>query len=258
MSSHQLQQNRFELKYLIHERCARGVRDFARSYLVADEHADPNNNYSYAIHSIYLDGPGMELYNSTVQGHKNRYKLRIRYYDDRPENPVFFEIKRRVNDAILKQRAMVKRYSVPHLLGSFLPGRSDLVNEDDDRSWESLNHFCNLAEQLQALGRIIVSYVREAWVTEHDNSVRITFDRNLVATRFTGGLVVADLHGGIRPHIPGVILEIKFTDRFPVWIREMVRTFNLQRGPMAKYVHCIDAMQRREVDSGFSRLGAMI
>jgi hypothetical protein len=38
---HQLMRSRFELKYIIDEVTARGVRDFARSYLQRDEHAIP-------------------------------------------------------------------------------------------------------------------------------------------------------------------------------------------------------------------------
>ena len=93
---HQLMRSRYELKYIIDEPTARGVRDFARSYLQRDEHAIPAMKYSYPIYSIYLDSPGWTLYNSTLQGMKNRYKLRIRYYNDNPNSPVFFELKRRV------------------------------------------------------------------------------------------------------------------------------------------------------------------
>ena len=45
----------------------------------------------------------------TINGDKNRYKLRLRFYEDNPHAPVFFEIKRRMNDAIMKQRCGIKR-----------------------------------------------------------------------------------------------------------------------------------------------------
>jgi hypothetical protein len=245
-SPNEMQANRFEYKYIISERCARTLRDFARPHLVPDEHADPNYNYSYAIHSVYLDGPGLPLYYGTVRGVKNRYKMRIRYYDDRPENPVFFEIKRRVTDVILKSRAMIKRIAVPRLLQGYWPEPSDLVKPGDQKSMDVLNRFWDLHNQIHARGRCIVSYLREAWVHPESNSVRMTFDRNLVAARFEGELRVGDFLGGVRPHIPGVVLELKFTDRFPHWMSDMVRVFGLQRGSMAKYVTCIDAIHPRE------------
>ena len=45
------------------------------------------------------------------------------------------------------------------------------------------------------------------------------------------------------PRIDGVVLEIKFTNRFPVWMREMARAMNLDRRSMAKYVACMAALK---------------
>lgn len=244
---HQLQRNRFELKYLVDEQCARALRDYGRSYLVPDEHADPANNYSYPIHSLYLDGPGYALYYGTVHGLKNRFKLRIRYYDDNPAHPVFFEIKRRVNDVILKKRAAVKRSSVMRLLAGHWPEAADLHKPDDSRAFEALRHFLDLRNRVQADGRVIVSYKREAWVTPYDDSVRMTFDRDLLSTRYdAGNLVCGDFDHAIRPDLGAVVLELKFTDRFPTWMRDMVRVFNLQRCSVPKYVHCLQALRPRE------------
>mgnify|MGYP000641483938 CR=1 FL=1 len=56
-----------------------------------------------------LDSDDLAIYWGTINGDKNRYKLRLRFYEDNPNAPIFFEIKRRMNDAILKQRGGVKR-----------------------------------------------------------------------------------------------------------------------------------------------------
>ncbi|KKK73077.1 hypothetical protein LCGC14_2897470, partial [marine sediment metagenome] len=58
---HSLQASRFELKYIIDERCATGVRDFVRSYLEPDGFADPNRGNSYGISSLYLDSSELFL-----------------------------------------------------------------------------------------------------------------------------------------------------------------------------------------------------
>jgi hypothetical protein len=124
MFKHHLQANRFELKYIISEECAAGIRDFVRSYLVPDEF-NPAAGGGYQVNSVYLDSPALTLCNATVQGHKNRFKLRIRFYDDAPSSSVFFEIKRRVNDAILKERARVHRHAVARLLSGHWPAHGD-------------------------------------------------------------------------------------------------------------------------------------
>src|SRR5438045_9275038 len=104
-----MQQSRFELKYLISENTAQRVRDFVRCYLDMDEYSVGRPNYSYPVHSLYLDSDDLTLYWQTINGNKNRYKLRLRYYSTNPETPVFFEIKRRMNNCIMKQRGGVKQ-----------------------------------------------------------------------------------------------------------------------------------------------------
>ena len=104
-----LQKQRFEYKYIIREDVALALRDFVSSYLDLDPFGATQPNLSYPVHSLYLDSQGLRLYHTTLNGDKNRYKLRIRFYEDRPKAPVYFEVKRRTNNTIAKQRGGVKR-----------------------------------------------------------------------------------------------------------------------------------------------------
>lgn len=240
MFKHHLQANRFELKYVISENCALAVRDYVRSYLVPDEFNPPQGG-GYQVNSVYLDGPALELCNATVEGHKNRYKLRIRFYDDVATSPVFFEIKRRANDAILKERARVQRPVVARLLSGHWPRHADLV-KFSPKTFDSLRRFCDLRNQLQARGTAIVTYEREAYVTPDSDSVRVTFDRNLRTVPFVGEFRASARNDWSYPAIGGTVLELKFTERFPTWMRNMARTFDLQRGSMPKYVECVTTL----------------
>src|SRR5216110_3978995 len=121
MRADRMQQSRFELKYLISENTAQRVRDFVRSYLALDEYGVGRPNYSYDVHSLYLDSDSLEIYWRTVNGDKNRFKLRLRYYSDNPKSPVFFEIKRRMKDVILKQRGGVRQSAVESVLTGHMP-----------------------------------------------------------------------------------------------------------------------------------------
>src|SRR5438477_6553001 len=127
MRKDRMQQSRFELKYLIRENTAERVRDFVRCYLNMDEFGVGKPNFSYPVHSLYLDSDSLEIYWRTVNGDKNRYKLRLRYYSDNPQTPVFFEIKRRMKDVILKVRGGVKHDAVPLLLNGQLTEERDMV-----------------------------------------------------------------------------------------------------------------------------------
>ena len=42
-----------------------------------------------------------------------------------------------------------------------------------------------------------------------------------------------------------MILELKFTNRFPRWMHDLVRTFELRRQSVPKYNTCVDAIGGR-------------
>jgi len=243
-----LQRSRFELKYIIQEPTAHEVRQFARNHLMPDPFANANRGYSYDIYSVYLDNPGRSLMNQTLEGLRNRFKLRVRFYDDKPEHPVFFEVKRRVNDAIVKVRAKVRREAAHRLMYAreSWPDHTDLANPADERSYSALVKFCELRDKLGARPEALVVYNREAWCSPEDDSIRVTFDRELIAAEYHPDRTFRLLRDPtwVRPEmvVPGIVLELKFTDRFPNWMRQMVQTFNLFRTSMAKYVTCAMAM----------------
>ncbi len=242
---HKLQASRFELKYIISERRAAGIRDFLRSHLVPDEYADPSNGNAYGISSLYIDNAALELYGQTVQGMKNRFKLRIRFYDDDPAHPAFLEIKRRVTDVICKERAKVTREGAWELLcGRPLDPSWLMDGNEDDKAGTALLNFCNLYDAISARGCIYVSYRREAYVSANSDQIRVTFDRGLFGTNYQQGDPLSLPQDGARPSVGGAILELKFTDRFPDWMRDMVQAFDLQRTSVPKYVLCINQMRR--------------
>jgi len=231
-----MQRNRFEYKYLVDERTAHEIRTFTRAYLVHDENAKPEKRWAYDTHSVYLDGPGLPLYHQVMQGQTNRYKLRVRYYTENEEDPVYFEVKRRVKDAIMKDRALVKRDRALRLLEGASPRLSDLVKPGNLDHWSSLRKFCDMRDAITATGRTFVTYSREAWVKPNDDNVRLTFDRNLCGGRYDGTFIVKrEVYP--PPLLPGhpCVLELKWTDRFPFWFREMARCLNLERRNNAKY-----------------------
>jgi hypothetical protein len=234
MGPDRLQLQRLELKYLISEQTALGVRDFVRSYLELDEYGLGKPNNSYAIHSLYLDSDELRTYWDTINGNKNRFKLRLRYYDDKPDSPVFFEIKRRMNEAILKKRGGVKRRAVHWLLSGQLPDPSHLLS-NQPKHLDALQKFCHLMIDIQARPKAHVSYLREAWVSTQDNSVRVTMDRQVRIGFEPTAQLTTQLDHHVMPFEPEVILELKFTGRFPNWFRDIVQVFGLTRVSAAKY-----------------------
>ena len=258
---HRMQRNRFEYKYLIDERCAHDVRSFARAHLVRDEYAKCEMKWAYPTNSIYLDGPGYPLYNATIQGHRNRFKLRVRYYTENTSDPVFFEVKRRVNDIILKDRALVKRDRALRILAGEPARMGDLVDPADLDAWASLRRFCEMQASVAAVPRVYVSYQREAWVKPEDDNVRLTFDRYLCGGKWDWDptfKVKKDVHVPPLMAAAPCVLELKFTDRFPYWFREMVGALNLERRSNAKYVQTAFWVPRAGSARQHSSEGAML
>ena len=230
-----MQLQRLELKYQISEEKALAVRDFVSSYLEVDEFGATRPNLSYPVHSLYLDSPSLATFHHTINGNKNRFKLRIRFYENRPAAPVYFEVKRRMNCAILKQRGSVRREAVDRVLAGQLPHPDELASQDP-RHLAGIQRFLSHLAELQARPVAHIAYLREAWMSPRDNSVRVTMDRNVCiepdpTSRLQTTMADPTLVFGNR-----VILELKFTGRFPDWWQDLVRVFDLTQASAAKYV----------------------
>ena len=235
-----MQQSRFELKYLITEQTAAKVRDFVRCYLAMDEFGVGRPNYSYPVHSLYLDSDSLEIYWRTVNGDKNRYKLRLRYYSDNPDTPVFFEIKRRMKDVILKQRGGVRHEAVPMLIEGHLPEPSMLLSQDPG-SLVAVQRFQQLMFGLNAKPKSHIYYKREAYVADNDE-VRVTMDRDVYSEANLSSTIKVKMTNPVHSYKGFVILELKFTNRFPNWFRELVRVAGTMQCGAAKYLSGVQDM----------------
>jgi SPX domain protein involved in polyphosphate accumulation len=238
---HRLPQQRFELKYLIKEDGTSHIRDFVSSYLEPDDYGVGKLNQSYSVHSLYLDSDDLKTHQASINGTRNRFKLRLRYYDDRPDTPVFFEVKARVDNCIVKQRCGVRRGAIPLFLAGYLP-EPEPPPSHEPRHLVTMQRFNLLLHQIRARPKLHNNYLREAWVSPHDNSVRLTFDRQIRAERFFHARPVVEMHRPAHVFPEFVVLELKFTTRFPNWFKELVRTFNLMQFSSAKYCEGVETL----------------
>jgi len=235
MAKDKLQASRFELKYVIPEATALQIRDYVRSYLELDEYGVGKPNYSYPVHSLYLDSDDLKLYWSTINGDKNRFKLRIRFYNNNPEVPVFFEVKKRMNNCIMKKRGGVRRECVEHLLAGHMPEPSYLVSKEP-KHFFAVQDFCRQMQEIAAKPKVHIGYFREAYVPHDDNSARLTMDREVRSEPELSARLSTKMGKPILVWGKDVVLELKFTNRFPDWFRDLVRVFGLRQCGAAKYV----------------------
>jgi len=228
---------RYEMKYIISEEKAVAIARFLRPYLKMDRYSRLQPDGKYPIVSTYLDSPTFQLCRETMEGFKNRFKLRVRGYSDDPESPIFFEVKRRINTVISKSRARVSREHMASLLeGRFLPPNGNYKTNEEALKQFQLYMLC-----LNAKPVVRIRYMREAYEDDGENRVRITFDRDICCNIDDRPIVQLGGLGwrNISTDIQGVVLEIKFTGRYPAWVSQMVECFNLTKGPMSKYASSI-------------------
>ncbi|HUU17519.1 MAG TPA: polyphosphate polymerase domain-containing protein [Sedimentisphaerales bacterium] len=227
---------RHELKYHISESKAEAIAQFIKPYLQRDRYCKLHRSGDYPIVSLYLDSDDLQLCRESLGGHKNRFKLRIRSYTDEPDYPRFLEIKRRINTIIMKSRARVMHSDVTTLLAG-----SPLPPENYTADTETINQFQFYMNNIRARPAVLVRYTRQAYEGGSENRVRVTFDREL-AYHVTS-LPEVRLAGGAWQRnsftLGGVILEVKFTAHYPVWLNRMVKCFNLRQQSISKYASSI-------------------
>lgn len=231
---HRLPAQRFELKYLIDETITPWIRDFVSSHLEIDEYGLGWPDLAYAVHTLYLDSDDLRTYQAATNGTKNRFKLRLRYYDDNPLTPIFFEVKARQDNCIIKQRCPVRREAVPLLIAGQLPEPGHIFSKET-RHFVTLQKFNYLQHQLNARPKYHNHYFREAWASPHDSSLRVTIDRKVQAEPHFLAHAATTMSKAVRVYPGIVILELKFGLRFPEWMRELVRHFHLMQFSASKY-----------------------
>lgn len=218
------------------------VREHIQPFVDPDSHGR-----EYPVTSVYLDSPDLNMYWSSATGEERRQKLRVRTYANGNGTVCYFEVKHRINQIVKKQRAVVRaEYANALVWGE--PLRPDML-ENPDRDLENMYAFCDIREALDATPRVVVRYMREAYVGKMEEPLRITFDRMLTCLPsdcYNPRTWAASSYWFEPPGTP-VVLEVKFTDTFPVWVEDMIRRINLRRDSYAKYVVCVDALKREGI-----------
>lgn len=227
---------RYEMKYFISETTAQAINGYLQNRMPLDKYSRGNGGF-YPISSLYLDSHNLQLFRESLDGVKNRFKLRIRSYTDDPDYPCFLEIKRRMDGICLKDRVKLS----PHNLQDVLFSRSrSVLSKTDVSDHETLRQFMLYVNSINASPVIKIRYMRKAYEDGSHNRVRITFDRQL-AFKTTNQPDISLNGGGWQRHCTtGVVLEIKFTGKYPAWIVQLIRIFTLQRQSFSKYARSVE------------------
>jgi len=191
-----------------------------------DKYADEDGNYH--IRSLYFDDIKNEALFEKQSGTLKRNKYRIRIYNLN-DDVIKLESKERIGQFIHKTSQTISKTEYDFLVnGEF---------EKLDRSKPLVNTFLIDSEINRLKPKVIVDYVREAYMSPINN-IRITFDKFLKT-----GLYKTDIFDKNVPTIdvveePKMILEIKYDNFLPDFIKNILQIESAQRYAISKYVIC--------------------
>ncbi|RMD82482.1 MAG: VTC domain-containing protein, partial [Candidatus Dadabacteria bacterium] len=116
---------RYEFKYFVPRSAAPALRELLRQFTRPDPHAQLWPGFRYPVLTLYCDSPGLAFYEASARGQKSRLKLRLRRYSELPHAPVYIEIKRRVGDAVVKERERADLHAAAALTAALRVGASE-------------------------------------------------------------------------------------------------------------------------------------
>ena len=178
------------------------------------------------ICNLYYDTPDFLLIRRSIQGGVYKEKLRLRSYGvPTDDSDAFIELKKKYNGVVYKRRICTDYKRADCYLNIFknIYTNSQIANE--------LNytfHYYNL------IPAMYISYEREALVGKQDNSIRITFDRNIIWR--TDDLDLRDGVFGNRLLDRNLyLMEIKIPNSMPLWLSHTLNDLEIYPTSFSKY-----------------------
>lgn len=216
---------RHEHKYLVSTNDLVLLRSRIKNLLKRDFHQ--RDDSGYLITSLYFDDTEDHCLKSTVDGVDIRHKYRLRIYNH-DSDTIKLERKSKICGLTSKKTVAITQNECQ----IFMQGRIPAIEKASDPDKERL--LC----QMKIAGmqpKCIVQYNREVFVYPVGN-VRITFDENICCTE-----KITDF---LNDHISAIpvldtdthVLEVKYDDCFPRFIKDVLDIEKLRRTSLSKYV----------------------
>ncbi len=219
---------RHEYKFLMDEKTKEELYWRLRGFIPLDPHVGETGHYW--IRSVYFDDYRNSCFYENEDGINERAKYRIRIYNV-SDGRISLERKSKKNGMTCKESARLTREQCEALLrGEVLP----LHTKEAENYPEVLRQFLVLMLTKGMRAKTIVEYERIPFVYPLGN-VRITIDRNITASLETERFFEKDT---LRYPVLAKgqqLLEVKFDEYLPSFIKEHLETGKLQQTSFSKY-----------------------
>lgn len=230
---------RHEFKYVLPLSARAEVLRIIGDHAEPDPYATAREDglVGYYNHTIYLDTADLRGYHERLSERRLRNRLRVRTYGRSGDGaPVFLEIKRKVEEWVVKHRVRVcdadtwmahphDRPWIEHATAARGDGRS------------AATHFLRLVED-SGVPVSRVQYFREAYVDRRGDGyarARLTLDREVsAAARPDGRRLYGPSDVELIPR-DWMVMELKYSRDRPRWMREICRELRLRALPVPKF-----------------------
>jgi len=184
---------------------------------------------SYLIHSLYFDDyKDMSVY-TTDSGLSKRFKWRIRYYDE-DLSYIVLERKEKLASRCHKKSCKITIDEYQKIVsGNIL----DIVYDTDKKLIRELARDMLMYDYKP---KVIVDYERIAYVEEITN-VRVTFDMKISASYDLDKFLDGDYTKFYLQASNQNVLEVKFDEILPSYIRKIVESYGFNQTSFSKYYY---------------------
>ncbi len=218
---------RRETKYLLSQQSYTAIRALLKDKMKIDQYGQTT------ILSLYFDTDKFYFVNQSLNHIPYKEKFRVRSYGTpSPDQPVFLEMKKKINGVVYKRRLGVPYDSLGSVLKNHVATLDSRQLSDDEIQ---IKHELQwVMDRYNLEPKVLISGERLALYNEADPDFRVTFDTNI---RFrSSDLSFAHGDYGTMIH-PGfaVIMEVKSTGAYPFWFATIISQLHLVKGRFSKY-----------------------
>ncbi len=225
---------RYELKFLLSTKWAE-ILKYRLSIVMDKDTFSISPTGEYYIRSLYYDDIYNTAYYEKLDGKFEREKYRIRFYNF-DDSFITLELKGKKGDLSYKKRDVISKEE-------YLQIRNKEFDKIEFNDRNVLKDFIKMIKTKNIKPSVIVDYKRLAFTYKFED-VRITFDENIKSGRYNHDLLNKNipLYNVLEDN--NVILEVKYNNRLPGFLNDVIKTVPMVRIAVSKFALCTE---RKEV-----------
>lgn len=213
--------SRYEIKYMLTLEQKQKIMEIMKGYMSADKYGRST------IRNVYYDTDTYLLIRRSIGKPIYKEKLRVRSYEQADkDSTVFVELKKKYKKVVYK-----RRISMPEKDAELWLAQKERCHKSTQISKE-IDYFLDYYKTLHPV--VFLSYEREAYYSDSDQSFRVTFDDNILC-RQTDLSLTMGVYG--TPILPNgkVLMEIKCSGGIPLWMTEFLSKEKIYKTSFSKY-----------------------